>query len=470
MTWHRALPIALLVALACPLPAAAAPPELQQLWRISFDGAATPEPAGATVTGADALLYVEGKCGQAADFSEGRCVEYTGLAPLPSAAGTLELWVKPLHDRKDLNDHHYLRFSRADGSPVVDVSFTQVEMSAEVVIKTGGRKFRRYGWGWAQGIWQHVAITWDTAGPSPSGLILYISGQETGYPATCQALEETTGLRVGCRSLEEGVWAKAWLDEIAVYNRCLTHGQVKALCQRGGLNAAEKLSQMAALIAAEDARLAQEREKLFATKLGILHGRNTSLLNWPDGVFAGIDIPVPTPVHEDSLAQTDLSAYAALICPGGGGLNLTPENREALLGYVKGGGGYVGICGGLCSALQYGLLEAEKYRFNVRGPVWVKLKEHPVTAGYDLSRMVLFPHASGPLMVPKGEGQETIGTFDVGGEPLPEFTHTLSRRLGQGRVVGFSGHPEGSADTRPMLRNAVLWTAKITDPPTQPLP
>lgn len=470
MTLRCALPSLLLVALAYRLPAAEAPPELQQLWRISFDGNATPEPSGATVTGADALPYGEGKCGQAADFSEGRCVEYSGLPPLPRASGTLELWVKPLHDRKDLNDHHYLRFLRADGSPVVDVSFTQVEMSAEVTIQTGGRKFRRYGWGWAQDIWQHVVITWDTAGPSPKGLILYINGQETGYPATCQALDATAGLRVGCKSLEEGVWAKAWLDEIAVYNRCLTQGQVKALFERGGLNAAERLSQMVALVAADDARLAREREKLFATKLGILHGRNTSLLNWPDSVFEAIDIPVPTPVHEDSLAQTDLSVYGVLICPGGGGLNLTPENQQALLGYVNGGGGYVGICGGLNAALKYGLLEADTYRFNVRGPVWVKLKEHPVTAGYDLTRMVLFPHASGPLMVPKGEGQETITVFDVGGEPLPEFTHTLVRQFGRGRVAGFSGHPEGSSDTRPMLRNAVMWAARVTAPSPQPLP
>lgn len=459
--------LSILPCVACVLsPLSAQPhvlPPLKALFHVGFDGNAQADAGSAEApSGAEKLKYVEGKSGQAGDFGEGVCVEYGNLSALDPRNGTLELWVHPLHDRKELADHYYLDFLRADGTAIMEVSFSQVEMSAQTTIKSGGRLFRRYGWGYGQS-WQHIVVTWDAIGDSPTGLKLYLNGAETGYPASYQPMDVPVRLRVGCRSPQEGLGAKAWLDEITLYNRCLTAQQVRSLTDKGAEPNAQKQTEMAALMAAGDKSTAQRRERLFSTKIGIIYGRNTSLLNWTDKVYASIDIPVPTPVHEDDLAKTALTQYKMLIVPGGGGLNLTDENKAALLEYVRKGGGYVGICGGALTANRCGLVDCQTYTFNVRGPVWVKLKEHPILEGYDLSRMILFPHASGPLFVPKDTDCKTIMVFDVGNPPLPEFTHTVVRELGEGRVVAFSGHPESSADTRPMLRNAVMWTARIMD-------
>ncbi|MCE5237091.1 LamG domain-containing protein [bacterium] len=450
----------LLTVLSVPALAADLPP-LMAPFHVAFDGAATATPGAVSVTGADKLRYVEGKAGQAGDFESGQCVEYTNLPPLNLASGALELLVRPLHDPKEMEDHYYLQFLRQDGSAIMEVTFTHVEMSAQVTVRTGGRTFRRYGWGWPGNAWSHLVITWDSAGASPAGLGLYRDGIETGYPATYQAMEQPATIRIGCKSPATGPWAKAHLDELTIYNRWLSRLQVKALAAKAALPHIRKMEEMAGLVAADDGEAARRREQLFAARVGIIYGRSTSLLNWPDSLYQALDLPVPTAISEDDLAKTDLSQYKTLIVPGGGGLRLTDANKQALLKYVNDGGGYVGICGGATTANQYGLVDCTTYKFNVRGPVWVKLQPHPLTDGYDTSRMILFPHASGPLFVPKSEDQQTVLTFDVGDPPLPTFSHTVVRALGKGRVVVFSGHPEGSADTRPMLRNAVMWTARI---------
>jgi glutamine amidotransferase-like uncharacterized protein len=147
--------------------------------------------------------------------------------------------------------------------------------------------------------------------------------------------------------------------------------------------------------------------------------------------------------------------------PGGGGLELTDPNKEALHRYVRNGGGYVGICGGGVTAQKYGLIEAKQFRLTVHGTVSVTLKPHPITEGYVLSRQIQFPHAGGPLWVADEKVEQVIMLFNVGDPPFPPFAHTIVRNYGKGHVVAFSGHPESSGDTRPLLRNAILWAAKI---------
>jgi len=285
----------LLTVLSGPALAADLPP-LMAPFHVAFDGAATATPGTVSVTGADRLRYVEGNAGQAGDFERGQCVEYTHLPPLNLASGALELLVRPLHDPKEMEDHYYLQFLRQDGSAIMEVTFTHVEMSAQVTIRGGGRTFRRYGWGWPGNAWSHLVITWDSAGASPAGLGLYRDGVETGYPATYQAMEQPAIIRVGCKSPATGPWAKAHLDELTIYNRWLSRLQVKALAAKAALPHARKMEEMAALVAADDAEAARRREQLFAAKTGIIYGRFTSLLNWPDSLYQALDLPVPTAI------------------------------------------------------------------------------------------------------------------------------------------------------------------------------
>lgn len=443
-------------------------PQLDVLLHIGFDGdlqADAPE-REVTVTEVQPVPFVEGRVGQAADFTQSGCIEYRNLPPLDPRQGTIELWIKPAHPPTELEDHYYLQFLSDDGSSGIEIKFYHVELSVQVTMWGASGTFRRYGWGFSQDTWQHIVVTWDAVGPAPSGLTLYKEGSETGYPRPYKPIDQPDLLRVGCLSPTEGGYAKALIDEITLYNRALTAGQVRTLFEVADRPLAERLATVRERIAADEALAARRHDLLFNhRRIAILHGRNTSLLNWPDSRFETLQLPVPEPLHEDDLATADLSAYDVLFCPGGGGLNLTDESKAALQEYVRQGGGYVGVCGGAISAGRAGLIEAERYTFGVRGSVWTHLHEHPITEGYDLTRKLLFPHASGPLFViAEGSDEQAVITFDVGNPPLPTFTHTIARQFGEGRVVVFSGHPEASPETHALLRNAIMWVARIIGP------
>ena len=440
--------------------------DLSVVFHLSFDDTVmtAPERAPVAVNGGNEIGFVEGKVGQAADFLEPGCLEYRNL-PMPDPkAGTLELWIKSAHEGKEMEDHYYLRFLRKDGSPAIDVQFYHVELSAQVT--TWGPKggCRRYGWGWVRDRWQHIVVAWDGTPAGGSDLMLYRNGVESGHARPYRPFHPPALLRVGCKSKEEGCFARALIDEVTLYNRCLTRSQVKLLYESGGKPLEQKLAAMRERIAKDDA-IRQEREDLLfnSKKLGMVHGRNTSLKHWPDSRFKVLDLPVPDKIHETQLATTDLTRYDALIVPGGGGLNLDDTSREALRAYVRQGGGYVGICGGAVSAARCGLVTAKRYNFDVRGAVYNTLKEHPITQDYDIRRKLLIPHASGPLFsLVEGADEVPVVLFRIGGLDLPPFVNAIAKPYGKGRVAVFSGHPEASARTYLLLRNAVMWAAKIT--------
>ncbi len=455
------------IALAASMAGGAAKPDFAPILRIPFDGAVVPEIGGegVVVSGAEGLSYAEGKLGQAGDFRQGGCVEYHGLPALDMQSGTLEVWVNPDHPRQEREDHYYLQFMTHDEAACIELKFYHVELAPQVLIREVNR-YRRYGWAFNEKQWNHIVVTWDTLDTDNAGLHLYHNGIQTGYPATYGAIRAPEFLRVGCKSPEDGLHAKALIDEVCVYSRQLTPEQVKVLYDSGGLPFEQKLAAVQERIAADEAVSAERMDKLFnESRLGILHGRYTSLLNWPDSRFADLGLPVPEPIDENDLAQTDLSVYAMLLVPGGGGLRLTDENRDALHDYVRSGGGYVGICGGATTAITYGLVDAEMYPFDVRGPVFNTLAQHPVTEDYDIARKLLVPHASGPLLTHDEPTQTSVSTFNVGKPPLPTFTSTIAREFGDGRVLIFSGHPEAAVETRRLLRNAVMWTAGIIGVP-----
>jgi len=443
-------------------------PEFGPLFHLPFDGsasAAVPQ-SGVTVTGGDQLKFAEGKVGKAADFLERGDLEYRDL-PMPDPkAGTLELWIKSAHDGKEMEDHYFLRFLREDGSAAIDIQFYHVELSAQVTMWGPTGQSRRYAWGWAKDDWQHIVVAWDSTDSDNTDLMLYRIGVESGHATPYRPFHRPSLLRVGCKSPEEGGLARALIDEVAVYSRCLTKSQVTLLYENGGQPFEKKLATLRARVAEDDATRERRKHLLFhVKKLAIIHGRNTSLLHWPDSRFASLGLPVPAKVHETELMKTDMNQYDAVIVPGGGGLNLDDANRDALQAYVRQGGGYVGICGGATSAAKYGLVAAKRYGFDVRGAVYSTLKQHPVTEGYDTRRKLLIPHASGPLFVlDEGTDETPVVVFNIGGGDLPVFVNVIARKYGEGRVAVFSCHPEASPRSYRLLRNAVMWTARIIEP------
>ncbi len=462
--WHDILLASALLLAVAACASAQEADSLNVSLHIGFDGSpAASVPAELSATELQPVAYADGVVGQAGDFRESGCVEYRGLPALNMQSGTLELWINAAHPPQELEDHCYLQFLSDDGSAGLKLAFYHVELSVQATTWGSRGNSRRYGWGFREATWQHIVVTWDAAGSAPSGLMLFKQGTETGYPRPYRLIEPPDLLRVGCLSPDEGQQAKALVDEITVYDRALTASQVKELYGFGAMPLEERLAALREVIARDEAEVARRRDLLFNhRRIGILHGRNTSLVNWPDETFERLQLPVPEPVHENDLTTTDLSVCDALFCPGGGGLNLTDESTKALQDYVRAGGGYVGVCGGATTADKAGLIEAEHFTFQVRGSVWTFLKEHPVTDGYDLGKKILFPHASGPLYVlPEDTDQQAVITFEVGNPPMPTFAHTIARELGEGRVVAFSGHPESAAETNQLLRNAVMWAARV---------
>ncbi|NOZ19758.1 MAG: hypothetical protein GXP25_01580 [Planctomycetes bacterium] len=438
-------------------------PPLQALLHLPFDGS-TAAGEGISMTQEQGLSFADGQVGKALDLRGKGWVEYRNLPALNTRSGTIELWVRPTHDHTELRDHTYLQFFGKNDECVLEVRFYQVNCAMQVRTRAGKRFSGPYGCG---GIntdkWLHIAATWDSLDSDLLGIRLYLNGKSSGYPASFRPFETPQRLRVGGKTPEEGEATKALIDEVCVYNRALTPMQAKTLYETAKRPFEEKIKTMRERVAKDEALARRRMDTLFNhRKIAMIHGRFTSLLHWSEKRLKQLNIPVHGTIHENELAEK-LSGYDAVLVPGGGGLRLTDENKEALQRYVHEGGGYVGICGGAITAGRYGLIGAKRYRFQVRGPVWVDLKPHPVTEGYDTSRAILFPHASGPLFVPEDKSEIPVAIFQVGNPPLPTFVHTIAKQYGKGRVLVFSGHPESASRTYRLLRNAILWTAKVID-------
>ncbi len=229
-------------------------PEVAALLYVSFDDSIEPVVEGGevTVTGGEGLKFVEGKAGKAAAFGEGDCVEYHGLPALDPKSATIEVWVKPSFDNKDLDDHYYLRFLREDDSSALDINFAATHCGPRAAMRVGGKTvnvhadFRSYA-----DKWNHLVVTWDHYDPDMYSLRLYVNGRIGAY-ADFREMEAPELLRVGCKSAEEATDAKALIDEICVYNRCLTELQVAALYENGGLGMA-KLDVIRERVASDDA-------------------------------------------------------------------------------------------------------------------------------------------------------------------------------------------------------------------------
>jgi len=70
--------------------------------------------------------------------------------------------------------------------------------------------------------WNHVAVTWDG-----STLLLYVNGQPAGSTSAPGTLASSTGaLRIGGNSIW-GEWFSGQLDDVRVYDRALTQGEVR---------------------------------------------------------------------------------------------------------------------------------------------------------------------------------------------------------------------------------------------------
>jgi len=181
-------------------------------------------------------------------------------------------------------------------------------------------------------------------------------------------------------------------------------------------------------------------------------------------------------VGEQGIGDGGLEDCSLLIIPGGYTAQyvdaLGEEGFEQIREFVIGGGGYIGICAGayiaarnvevLSRPLGLGIIEIRNERKAGQGlrTIIITKPAHPVVRGSE--GKVDIWYQNGPMME-TGEGVETLAIYEEGAAAI------VCAHYGQGRVVIFSPHPEGSlegevdpekAGTLKLLENAIAFASK----------
>jgi len=181
-------------------------------------------------------------------------------------------------------------------------------------------------------------------------------------------------------------------------------------------------------------------------------------------------------VGEQDIRGGGLEDCSLLIVPGGYTARYVDavgeQGFEQIREFVARGGGYIGICAGAYIAARkvevpgrpagLGIIEIENERKAGQGlrTITIVKPEHPVVRGY--TEEVSIWYQNGPMMK-AGEDVETLAVYEEGAAAIVCATY------GQGRVVIFSPHPEGSLEggvdpekvgTLKLLENAIAFASQ----------
>lgn len=184
-------------------------------------------------------------------------------------------------------------------------------------------------------------------------------------------------------------------------------------------------------------------------------------------------------VAERDIGGGGLESCSLFILPGGYTARcvdaLGEEGFERIRVFVARGGGYIGICAGAYIAARnvevpgrppgLGIIEIENDRRTGRGlrTITVAKPKHPVMKGY-VGEVNIW-YQNGPMMK-AGQGVETLAVYEEGSAAIVCATY------GEGKVVIFSPHPEGSrqggvdpeeAGTLKLLENAIAFASRSED-------
>ncbi len=199
--------------------------------------------------------------------------------------------------------------------------------------------------------------------------------------------------------------------------------------------------------------------------------------------FQGYEVEL---ISAADIRDGKLKNFQILIQPGGSGSgqakDLGADGRDRVKAFVKGGGGYVGICAGAYLASRsydwsLHILDAEVIdrAHWARGTGDVELKltaEGKQMFGVKKDAVTIY-YGQGPLLAPGKDAAipdyEPLAAYETeihskgGAQPgvMKGTTAAARGAFGSGRVFCFSPHPEktNSDDTRAMLKAALVWTA-----------
>lgn len=179
---------------------------------LKFDGEATPT-FGELPVSSTGLTFQEGVHGQAAYFGEGSMLEFANQPGLPTAAGTIEFWVKPAWNSSSTVGRDFVwwgdfpeSFHLGHYGGWLLATFNAGTSRNYTVWAGHGDTFKLSGW-------NHVAIAWDQ-----TKVCIYLNGrrlteQVAHFPFTAPA---SGRLRLGGGPFSEPLSAS--LDELRISN------------------------------------------------------------------------------------------------------------------------------------------------------------------------------------------------------------------------------------------------------------
>lgn len=199
--------------------------------------------------------------------------------------------------------------------------------------------------------------------------------------------------------------------------------------------------------------------------------------------LSGLDNVVLRRVGPAEICNGALKQFDVLIIPGGSGSKqgraLGNDGRQAIVKFVKTGGGYVGFCAGCYLASNtytwsLKIIDAEvidrKHWKRGKGRVKIELTAEGRCLLRDEPGLVDIRYANGPLLAPAEDPnipdfkQLAIYRTEIATNGAPEGVMKgtpaiVAGRFGQGRVFCSSPHPEYTDGLESFVRRAVHWAA-----------
>jgi glutamine amidotransferase-like uncharacterized protein len=211
------------------------------------------------------------------------------------------------------------------------------------------------------------------------------------------------------------------------------------------------------------------------------HGTHPRLLA---RALRGWGFPV-TLVRDEDIEELGRSDFGLLYLPGGW-YQFGQKANQAILDFVREGGGCVGSCAGAyLVAGTIPVIPGRVLRSNVRGRLYLEPQagNHPILRGIVRKCLrhkgrrwepIAVTHQGGPMMFP-ADPSHIVASYDWEGE----VGAVVAAPVGRGRAVAISSHPElplaslprsdparkggqplRQGDQRLLVRNAVLWALK----------
>lgn len=199
-------------------------------------------------------------------------------------------------------------------------------------------------------------------------------------------------------------------------------------------------------------------------------------------------------IGEEEVRPEILNQFDVVLFPGGSGSKqaaaIGKKGREVVKDFVRGGGGYLGVCAGayLCSShydWSLNLIDSSVFTGSREIPgvgrkqMWYRGGWAPIDVELTKEGEKLFPeiapefvvrYANGPIISPKGREEleeysvlawfrSENGLWEPQKGTMINTPAIVSGKFGKGRVISVSPHPESTESLHSILRKSIRWAA-----------